>query len=37
LGDLNRAIADWEAAVKLAPDTAIFRERLEKAKKAQGR
>ncbi|GAB6391389.1 MAG: tetratricopeptide repeat protein [Treponematales bacterium] len=37
LGDLNRAIADWEAAVKLAPDNTTFRENLEKAKKARGR
>jgi tetratricopeptide (TPR) repeat protein len=37
LGDLNRAIADWEAAVKLAPDNTEFKENLKKARKARGR
>jgi len=36
LGDLNRAIADWEKAVRLAPDNAEFREKLAKAQAAKG-
>jgi tetratricopeptide (TPR) repeat protein len=36
LGDLNRAIADWEAAVKLASDNTEFRENLEKPRKRGG-
>jgi len=31
LGDLNRAIADWEEAVRLAPDDEELRENLAKA------
>jgi tetratricopeptide (TPR) repeat protein len=37
LGNLDSAIADWEAAVEMAPDNAALRQNLENTKKARGR
>jgi Tfp pilus assembly protein PilF len=37
LGNLDLAVADWEAAVAMVPDNAALMKNLENAKKARGR